>query len=788
MSRPPEYQAIYDKFSKNINQFKEKSGFYDVFMVCAAHGHVMYSAAKEKDLGSNLGHGPFKDSGLAELWAQVAKSKKPAMVDFKPYAPSNNEPAAFVGYPIFGEDGAIRGMMVVQLSREHINRIMTQRVGMGRTGETYLVGPDLLMRSDSFRDPEHHSFVSSFADPEKGRVKTQATASALKGETGVGVIHDYRGQPVLAAWTPVKLGGFTWALVAEIDVAEAFSPVDYEGKDYYAGYVERYGYADLFLLNPDGHVFYTVTRQKDYLTNMLTGEYNDSGLGKLVRRVMETKAYGVADFEPYAPAGGEPAGFIAQPVVYDGSVEIIVALRLPMDGINAVMTQRQGLGATGETYLVGPDKLMRSDSFLDPANHSVKASFADPVKGKASTEATREALAGQTAEKIIANYAGHEVISAYAPVKVGDLTWALLAEVDETEAFAAVDNLMWAVGLIGLIGLLAIVAVALWMARYTTNSFRQIFRGLKSFSSEELTRTREEFGGIIDGLSRGGKQMSQASHQLAEGASEQAASLEETSASLEEIASMTKTNADNAGQANALMQETAKVVGQANQSMAQLTRSMEEITVASSETAKIIKTIDEIAFQTNLLALNAAVEAARAGEAGAGFAVVADEVRALAMRAAEAAQNTAALIEGTVDKIEAGSELVSTTNKAFSEVTASSGKVANLISEISTASDEQSSGISQLNMAVTDMEQVVQANAGATEQLSAQANDFQGMVETLVTIVEGSTSGGGETDFGSTRGAGAPVHRGPSQPARIGHREVVPEEVLPLDDDDLEGF
>ena len=442
----PEYQAIYDKFSKNINQFKEKSGFYDVFMVCAAHGHVMYSAAKEKDLGSNLGHGPFKDSGLAELWAQVAKSKKPAMVDFKPYVPSNNEPSAFVGYPIFGEDGAIRGMMVVQLSREHINRIMTQRVGMGRTGETYLVGPDLLMRSDSFRDPEHHSFVSSFADPEKGRVKTQATASALKGETGVGVIHDYRGQPVLSAWTPVKLGGFTWALVAEIDVAEAFSPVDYEGKDYYAGYVERYGYADLFLLNPDGHVFYTVTRQKDYLTNMLAGEYNDSGLGKLVRLVMETKTYGVADFEPYAPAGGEPAGFIAQPVVYGGNVEIIVALRLPMDGINAVMTQRQGLGATGETYLVGPDKLMRSDSFLDPTNHSVKASFADPVKGKASTEATREALAGQTAEKIIANYAGHEVISAYAPVKVGDLTWALLAEVDETEAFAAVDNLMWAVG------------------------------------------------------------------------------------------------------------------------------------------------------------------------------------------------------------------------------------------------------------------------------------------------------------------------------------------------------
>ena len=236
--------------------------------------------------------------------------------------------------------------------------------------------------------------------------------------------------------------------------------------------------------------------------------------------------------------------------------------------------------------------------------------------------------------------------------------------------------------------------------------------------------------------------VSSASQQLAEGASEQAASIQETSSSLEEMSSMTRQTADSAHQADGLMAEAIQVVAKANESMTKLTSSMEEISQASQETSNIIRTIDEIAFQTNLLALNAAVEAARAGEAGAGFAVVADEVRNLAVRAAEAAKNTAQLIEGTVKQITEGSELVALTNEDFTQVAQSSEKVGELLAEIASASGEQAQGIEQVNQAVSEMDKVVQQNASnaeeaasASEEMNTQAEQMKRMVNDLADVV-----------------------------------------------------
>lgn len=267
---------------------------------------------------------------------------------------------------------------------------------------------------------------------------------------------------------------------------------------------------------------------------------------------------------------------------------------------------------------------------------------------------------------------------------------------------------------------------------------------------------------IVDGLNGGADQVATSagrvtsmSRSLAQGTAQQATSIEETSASLEEMSSITRQNAESAEEANTLMVHTNQVVKRANDCMIELSSSMEEISKASENTQKIVGTIDEIAFQTNLLALNAAVEAARAGEAGAGFAVVADEVRNLAMRAAEAAKNTAELIESTVNKISEGEDLVNVTNQEFSEVSVNSAKVANLITEISAASREQSHGIVQINKAVMQVDRVTQQNAVNAEEsacssleMNSQALQMKNRVQELRALVEGAVGNNGAVEAG----------------------------------------
>jgi len=168
--------------------------------------------------------------------------------------------------------------------------------------------------------------------------------------------------------------------------------------------------------------------------------------------------------------------------------------------------------------------------------------------------------------------------------------------------------------------------------------------------------------------------------------------------------------------------------------MTNLTKSMEDISQSSVDISKIIKTIDEIAFQTNLLALNAAVEAARAGDAGKGFAVVAEEVRNLAQRSAEAAKDTASLIEETVSRVGEGSRLVSATADAFTQITENASSVGTLVNSVAVSSSEQASGIEQVKQANAEMENVTQTNSASTEELAAQAEEFLKVVRDLKSI------------------------------------------------------
>ncbi len=331
---------------------------------------------------------------------------------------------------------------------------------------------------------------------------------------------------------------------------------------------------------------------------------------------------------------------------------------------------------------------------------------------------------------------------------------------------------------------------------------------------------------VIDSLNQGSEQVSAASGQVAEssqqmaqGASEQASSLEEVSSSLEEMASMTRQNADNSRQANSMASQASEAADRSREAMARMSDAINKIKASSDETAKIIKTIDEIAFQTNLLALNAAVEAARAGEAGKGFAVVAEEVRNLAQRSAEAAKNTAALIEGSQTNAVGGVKVSAEVEEILKQIVSGVKQVTQLIGEVSAASDEQAKGIDQINTAVAQMDQVTQSNAAnaeesasASEELSAQARELGDMVSVLVRIVNGNDdnqsarskparrpaaashplAGAGQQLSGrvhAMKGQPAPTRRAEArprpEPVAAGAR---PEQVIPFSDDELSQF
>jgi methyl-accepting chemotaxis protein len=751
-----QYKDAYARRYPGLKSFEKIFGFYDIFLIDNG-GNVVFTVEKEGDMGENLLTGKLKDTGLARAFREGKAGA--TFVDFTYYEVSKDA-AAFLATPLIDGAGYLIGVAAFQVSLKEINEIMLERSGMGKTAESILVGPDLLMRSDSFLDPTNHSVKASFIHPEKGKVESPDAKEALTGKTVEDVYADYRGNIVLGTYAPVKVGNVTWAIIVKLDVEEAFSPVDEKGAEYFANYVKMHGYYDLFLINEDGYVYYTAAKEADYKSNFVNGRFAGTNMGRAVRKALETKQFAFADFEQYAPSNNEAAAFIVEPLVHQGGVEVVVGLQLSIDAINEVMTQRVGLGTTGETILVGKDKLMRSDSHLDKKNRTVKASFANQSSGMVDSEASRDAIAGNSGIRVVKSYTGDMALIAYSPVKVFDAAWALIAKIDEDEAFAAVSGIQRWMIVIFLIGVGVILFIAILIARSIANPINRIIGEMTEGSGQ---------------VSQASGDISQASQSLAEGATEQASSLEETSAALEQVAAQTKQNADNANQANSLAGQTRKEAENGVGAMGQMIGAMDAINKSSREIGKIIKVIEEIAFQTNLLALNAAVEAARAGEHGKGFAVVAEEVRNLAQRSAAAAKDTGALIEQAVRRAAEGNDMAKKSGEVLDSITAGVKKMTDLIGEIAEASNEQAQGVDQVNSAIAQMDKVTQQNAAnaeeaaaASEELNAQADKLNDMVLDLTRVIEGD-SGRATSRAAAARTAPrllAGRGRGPGMPAR----------------------
>lgn len=253
---------------------------------------------------------------------------------------------------------------------------------------------------------------------------------------------------------------------------------------------------------------------------------------------------------------------------------------------------------------------------------------------------------------------------------------------------------------------------------------------------ETLNNDFAEIASAAEQVATGSRQISDSSITLSQGATEQASSVEELTASLEEISSQTRLNAENADKANGLAESARSNAAEGNTHMKEMLKAMDEINVSSSNIYKIIKVIDDIAFQTNILALNAAVEAARAGQHGKGFAVVAEEVRNLAARSASAAKETADMIEGSIKKVEAGTRIANDTAEALNKIVNEIAKAAELVNGIADASNEQASGISQVNQGIMQVSEVIQTNSATSEESAAASEELSSQAQMLSELVD----------------------------------------------------
>lgn len=505
----------------------------------------------------------------------------------------------------------------------------------------------------------------------------------------------------------------------------------YDKHDYFIReYVEKYDHHNMLMVcAAHGHVMYTVERGAEFGSNLSNGPYRDSNLADLWRKVVATQKMSIVDFKPYAPDNNEPAFFLGTPIITrDGEMLGVLAQQLAIDEFNTVIANRKGMGESGEIYMVGPDNRMRSNSFLNPETHSVEASFNGTVEANGvDTKATQMALAGETGIDIIQDYRDTRVLSAFAPVNFLDLRWAIIAEVDYSEAFATAIRLRNVILILGgFIGILIII-VGVTFANSLSNPIAHVANIISSSSAEIAATVRQH---------------EQTATMQSSSVNETTTTMEELNASSRQSANGAQAAADGAREALDVVQNGTKTVRETLDSMSNLREKVNaiasqilQLSEQTTEIQSIIRLVRQLADQTNLLALNAAVEAARAGEHGKGFAVVATEIRKLADESKTAAQRINDLVvsiqkatdatvmvteEGT-KTVEGGIDLVNQTATSFDKVASSVSNSYDSVQQIVLNAQEQAKAIKQVVEAMNTI------NAGARETATGLAQTKTGI-------------------------------------------------------------
>ncbi len=531
-------------------------------------------------------------------------------------------------------------------------------------------------------------------------------------------------------------------------------------EDFFQNYAKEYGYYDIFVLGIEhGHVMYTQAKESDFGANLQNGSLKNSGLGEVWKKIKDLKRVVFVDMKPYAPSNDDPAMFFGIPVKIDGVNKAILVFQISDKSINKIMQFREGYGESQEDYLVGSDKLMRSDSYLDVKNHSLKASFANPSKGSVNTTASKEALAGKSDTKIIIDYNGNPVLSAYASVKIGDdFNWAILSEIDEAEVMIEPNSFRNQIILSSSIIFIVILAISAYLLNSLISPLGKMEKDISNFEkNNDLTSRLDEHGEDEIGKmssstnkfiekvheivkeakisssenSSIAEELSQTSLQIGQKAEEEANIVQGTAQKGKELQEVLNDSIVEAKTTKEEIVNTGKKLENAKGKIAELSHGVYDNSVAESEMAtklqqlsvdaeqvkEVLTVISDIADQTNLLALNAAIEAARAGDHGRGFAVVADEVRQLAERT----QKSLAEINATINVIV---QSISDTTEQITQNAKNASSLAEKSSEVEHDIDES---VDNMQNAITDIEKIINGyiqNADSTNLIISETEEI----------------------------------------------------------------
>ncbi len=575
---------------------------------------------------------------------------------------------------------------------------------------------------------------------------------------------------------------------------------------YFRNFLEKFGYYDIFLVEPEnGRVVYSVFKELDYATSLVDGPYSQSNFAAAFRAVQGSRnsdLVKMVDFDEYYPSYQSAASFLSVPII-DGDEPVgVLVFQIPIDQINTTMTNSGswnsvGLGRSGETYMVSNDYSMRNDSRLlieDPDSFfgilqkqntpaekitRIRSLQSSILIQTAKSEATIRAIQGEKGTALVTNYLGNQVLSAFSPLNIPDVNWAIISEIEEAEVNEYTNELIMLIIAIAI--LISIVAMLITFFYVRSSLAKPLKQMVAQVQELEITKTldlrrRDEIGQIANAIdlftnrlfeivtkirdraadiSSSSQILAEGSQDLATRTEEQSSSLEETASAMEEMTSNVQQNAESANHANHISQNMREVVEErksllqtlldqtissnqsdidkvresngeyfvkAEQMNDQMVMAMKGIGDSSEKISGITSVINDIAFQTNLLALNASVEAARAGEHGKGFAVVAAEVRNLAHRSAEASEEISTLIKNSLEQVAKGTSLMGEVNTVVQEMIQKADKALEALKEnsrqnLEKLNNQTTDNLKEIQSAVSEVTDLIEnIKAASNEQ------------------------------------------------------------------------